>query len=88
MKASQLIKILEERIKQHGDLPVLYEQDGFGGHADHLIVGVAEHDTDTYMSEDYISDPEEKYKELNIDFNQNYGTFKALILKGELINAS
>jgi hypothetical protein len=32
MKASQLIKLLQEAIEKHGDLPVYPEESGFCGH--------------------------------------------------------
>jgi hypothetical protein len=89
MKASELIKALEESIKIHGDIQVLYEEDGFGGHADHVITGIREGYTDTYISEEVCCDEEEieeMYQKLGI--SPEDGTFKAFVLKGTLVSST
>jgi len=61
MKISELIAKLEEFKNKHGDIFVMFEEQGMGGHALHTIGGAKEEELHSSMIEEL---EEETFREL------------------------
>ena len=73
MKISEAIKELKSIMEKHGDLPLIIQQDGFGGHAEHTVSHLQHRKmflSSTELSEEYsLSD--EQIKELIPEWNSD-----------------
>lgn len=73
MKISEAIKQLQEIMDKHGDMPLLVEMQGFGGHAEHTVSHLRF--GDYYMNTDELSEEyslsNEEIKELIPEWNQD-----------------
>lgn len=64
IKISELIEKLQKLQEKHGDLPVMYEEEGYGGEAMHFVSGVKQ---DKIYSH-YLEDVDGYQKELKTLF--------------------
>lgn len=73
MKISEAIKQLQEIINEHGDMPLIVEEKGFGGHAEHTVSKLSfggYYMNTNELSEEYSLGNEE-IKELIPEWNQD-----------------
>jgi len=91
MKISELINVLQEKLKEVGDVEVAFQEEGFGGHADYVITGLY---NNTPVSNGWVSDEncddeerDQLVKKLGLTVDENY-YYKTIYLAGEMVDVT